>query len=222
MYNPARTVKIVLADDHPLVRAGIRAELEKLPLARVVAEAGDGRNALKQVKAHQPDVVFIDISMPGLNGLEALFRITKEFPDVRVVVLSMHDNEEYVWQALKAGAAGYVLKRAATTELQAAVEQVMSGKIYLSRDIAARSAKQIASSGNIPRRNPLEGLTGRQREIFQLIAEGRNTKEIAEVLKVSPKTVEYHRIKLMNRLGVHDIPNLVRLALKSGLVAEGY
>ncbi|HTB86185.1 MAG TPA: response regulator transcription factor [Candidatus Sulfotelmatobacter sp.] len=212
----------MLADDHPLVRAGIRAELEKLPRAKVVAEAGDGRETLKMVKAHQPDVVFIDISMPGLNGLEALSRITREFPDVRVVVLSMHDNEEYVWRALKAGAAGYLLKRAATTELQAALEQVMSGKIYLSRDIAAQSAKQIPSSGNIPRRNPLEGLTGRQREILQLIGEGRNTKEIAQILKVSPKTIEYHRMQLMNRLDVHDIPNLVRLALKNGLVAEEY
>jgi DNA-binding NarL/FixJ family response regulator len=222
MLSPARVAKIVLADDHPLVRAGIRAELEKLPLAKVVAEAGDGREALKQMKAHQPDVVFIDISMPGLNGLEALSRINTEFPDVRVVVLSMHDNEEYVWRALKAGAAGYLLKRAATTELQAAMEQVMSGKIYLSREIAARFAKQIPSRGNVPRRNPLDSLTGRQREILQLIAEGRNTKEIAEILKVSSKTVEYHRMQLMNRLDVHDIPTLVRLALKTGLVAQEY
>jgi DNA-binding NarL/FixJ family response regulator len=125
-------------------------------------------------------------------------------------------------KSLKAGAAGYLLKRAATTELQAAMEQVMSGKIYLSREIAARFAKQIPSRSNVSRRNQLDGLTGRQREIIQLIAEGRNTKEIAEILKVSPKTIEYHRTQLMNRLDVHDIPNLVRLALKTGLVAQEY
>jgi DNA-binding NarL/FixJ family response regulator len=212
----------VLADDHPLVRAGIRAELEKLPSAKVVAEAGDGREALKQVKAHQPDIVIIDISMPGLNGLEALSRIAAEFPEVRVVILSMHDSEEYVWRALKAGAAGYLLKRAATTELPTAMEQVMAGKVYLSRDIAARFARRFPSSGHLAKRSPLEALTGRQREILQLIGEGRNTKEIAVILKVSPKTIEYHRMQLMNRLDVHDIPNLVRLALKTGLVAQEY
>ena len=222
MHAPAKPAKIVLADDHPLVRAGIRAELEKVPGVEVVAEAGNGREALELVKSCQPDVVFIDISMPGLNGLETLDRIAGEFPGIKVVILSMHDNEEYVWRALKAGAAGYMLKRAATTELKTALEHVLRGEVYLCKEISARFARKTPLLGAFAKRSPVEQLTGRQREILQLIAEGRNTKEIAEILKLSPKTIEYHRMQLMNRLNIHDIPSLVRFALKVGLVAQEY
>src|SRR5579859_4584848 len=120
MNNNTQTVRVVLADDHPIVRAGIRAELEKLPHIQIAAEAGDGRQALELVKVHQPQLVFMDISMRGLNGLEATARLTKEFPGTRVIILSMHESEEYFWQALKSGAAGYLLKKAATAELAAA------------------------------------------------------------------------------------------------------
>lgn len=211
-------IRLVLADDHPLVRAGIRAELEKLSGVQVVGEAGDGREALELVKTHHPDVVFIDISMPGLNGLEAVSRITAEFPDMRVVILSMHENEEYVWRALKSGAVGYLLKKAATTELETALRRVMEGEIYLSRDVSARLHKKSPQPGLPGTQSPLDKLTGRQREILQLIAEGQNTKEIAEILKLSPKTVEYHRLKLMETVNIHDIPGLVRFALRSGIV----
>jgi DNA-binding NarL/FixJ family response regulator len=163
-------------------------------------------------------VVFIDISMPGLNGLEAVARMTKEFPDVRVIILSMHENEEYVWRALKAGAAGYLLKKAATTELEAALQCVSKGEIYLSREIAARLDNKFSLPGFAGARNPLDQLTGRQREILQLIAEGQNTKEIAEILKLSPKTVEYHRLKLMEIVNIHDVPGLVRFALRQGVI----
>jgi DNA-binding NarL/FixJ family response regulator len=213
-------LRIILADDHTLVRAGIRALLEKLPGVTVVAEAGDGREVLTLAQAHAPDVVLMDIAMPGLNGLEATMRLVKEFPKVRVIILSMHHNEEYVWRALKAGAAGYLLKKAATAELATALQRVMLGEIYLSKEISTRLPKNFALDGIADRKSPLEELTGRQREILQLIAEGQNTKSIAELLQVSPKTVEYHRMKLMNCLNVHDVPGLVRFALRMGLIPQ--
>ena len=220
MNNPAKPIRVMLADDHTLVRAGIRALLEKLPGVEVVGEAGDGREVLKLVKLHRPDVVLMDISMPGLNGLEAAVRMAKEFPDVRVIILSMHPNEEYVWRALKAGAAGYLLKKAATAELATALQHVALGEFYLSQEISTRLPKNFALDGIAHRKSPLEELTGRQREILQLIAEGRNTKGIAEILKVSPKTIEYHRMKLMDCLNVHDVPGLVRFALRVGLIPQ--
>lgn len=218
MNAPMKSVRLILADDHPLVRAGIRAELESMPGVTVVGEASNGRDVLELVKSQQPDAVFIDISMPGLNGLEVLARITKEFPLIRVIILSMHDNEEYVWRALKAGAAGYLLKKAATAELATALQRVMLGEIYLSKEISTRLPKNFALDGIASRKSPLDQLTGRQREILQLIAEGQNTKGIAELLHVSPKTVEYHRMKLMTGLNLHDVPSLVRFALKVGLI----
>jgi len=220
MNTPVKPIRLILADDHTLVRAGIRALLEKLPGVDVVGEAGDGREVLNLVKLHRPDVVLMDITMPGLNGLEAAARIAKEFPEVRVIILSMHNNEEYYWRALKAGAAGYLLKKAATAELETALRRVVDGEIYLSREISKRLLKKFPLDGIADRKSPLEQLTGRQREILQLIAEGQNTKEIAELLKVSPKTVEYHRMKLMNCLNVHDVPGLVRFALRVGLIPQ--
>jgi DNA-binding NarL/FixJ family response regulator len=139
---------------------------------------------------------------------------------VRVIILSMHNNEEYYWRALKAGAAGYLLKKAATAELGVALQQVIHGEIYLSREISTRLLKKFPLEGIADMKSPFEQLTGRQREILQLIAEGQNTKEIAEILKVSPKTVEYHRMKLMTGLNVHDVPGLVRFALRVGLIPE--
>ncbi|MCU0786136.1 MAG: response regulator transcription factor [Verrucomicrobia bacterium] len=219
--NPAlKPIRVILVDDHTLIRAGIRALLEKLPEVKVVAEAGDGREVLNLVKLHRPDVVLMDISMPGLNGLDATARITRDFPVVRVIILSMHDNEEYYWRALKAGAAGYLLKRAATAELETALQKVVHGEIFLSQEISRRFVRKFPLQGIADRKSPLEQLTSRQREILQLIAEGQNTKSIAEILKVSPKTVEYHRMKLMNGLNVHDIPGLVRFALRGGLISQ--
>ena len=220
MNSTVKPIRLILADDHTLVRAGIRALLEKLPGVEVVGEAGDGREVLKLAKLHRPDVVLMDISMPGLNGLEAAARMAKEFPDVRVIILSMHPNEEYVWRALKAGAAGYLLKKAATAELATALQRVALGEFYLSQEISTLLPKNFAMDGIGRRKSPLEQLTGRQREILQLIAEGQNTKGIAELLKVSPKTVEYHRMKLMDGLNVHDVPGLVRFALRVGLIPQ--
>ena len=133
MNNPAKSIRVLLADDHPIVRAGIRGELEKLPEVEVIGEADDGRQALELVKSRGPDVVFMDISMLGLNGLEATMRITREFPKVRVIILSMHQSEEYYWYALRAGASGYLLKKGATAELKTALHRVLAGEINLAR-----------------------------------------------------------------------------------------
>jgi len=214
------TVRIVLADDHPIVRNGIRAELETIPGVKVVGEASDGREAEEMVKLLTPDLVFMDISMRGLNGIDATRKIIQAFPSVKIVILSMHESEEYYWRALKSGASGYLLKKGATAELRIAVAQVMGGGIYLSRDISRRLVERLPQQMALSK-NPLEQLSDRQREILQLIAEGQTTKEIASVLKVSPKTVEYHRAKLMERLRIFDIPGLVRFALEHKLIDLG-
>ena len=215
-----KPIHVILADDHTLVRAGIRALLEKLPAVKVIGEASDGREVLNLVKAQPPDVVLMDIAMPGLNGLEAAERMAVDFPGVRIIILTMHDNEEYVLRALKAGVAGYLLKKSATAELETALHQVLRGEIYLSREISTQLNKKFPLQGIIGRKSALEQLTGRQREVLQLIAEGQNTKGIGDILKVSPKTVEYHRMKLMAGLNLHDIPGLVRFALRVGLIPE--
>ena len=220
MDDPNKILRVVLADDHPIVRSGIRAELERLPGVQVVAEASDGREALELVALHKPHVVFMDISMRGLNGLEATARLVRDYPQTRVVILSMHQNEEYYWQALRAGASGYLLKNAATAELASAVKRVAAGEIYLSREIADRLLKKLPLQQLAQKKTPLEQLTERQREILQLIAEGQTTKGIALILKVSPKTVEYHRMQLMQRLSIFDIPGLVRFSLQNHMIAE--
>jgi DNA-binding NarL/FixJ family response regulator len=220
MNNHVEPTRVIIADDHPIVRAGIRAELEKIPGLEVAGEAADGREALELVKTVKPAIAFMDISMRGLNGLEATSRITKEFPGVRVIILSMHQNEEYFWQAIKSGASGYLLKKAATTELGAAVSQVMAGEIYLAKEMSTRLLKKLPLQQIAHQKTPLERLSLRQREILQLISEGQTTKGIGMVLNLSPKTVEYHRSRLMKRLNIHDVPGLVRFALQAGLIAQ--
>jgi DNA-binding NarL/FixJ family response regulator len=220
MKTSLKQIRVALADDHTLVRAGIRALLEKLPGVEVVGEASDGREVLNLVKDQRPDVVLMDIGMPGLNGLEATARMAKEFPETRIIILSMHHNEEYVWRALQTGAAGYLLKKAAMAEMEAALQRVMEGETYLSREISTRNLQRFPVNGTGMRISPFEQLTARQREILQMIAEGRNTKEIADILHLSPKTVEYHRMKLMENLNVYDVAGLVRLAMRTGLVPQ--
>lgn len=218
-------IPVLLAEDHTLVRAGLRALLENLAGVQVVAEAGDGREALRLIKTQQPDVVLMDIAMAGLNGLEATARVTKEFPRVRVIILSMYGNEEYVIQALRAGALGYLLKDAATAELEVALRAVARNEMYLSpavskhviRDYLRRVDERGTSCGSDEKR-PAGLLTPRQREILQLIAEGHTTKEIAATLHLSVKTIERHRMELMDRLDIHEIAGLVRYAIRVGLV----
>jgi DNA-binding NarL/FixJ family response regulator len=218
--NSPKPIRVLLADDHPIVRAGIRETLKGVPGVEVVGEASDGREAIEMVKASRADVVFMDISMPGLMGLEATERIIKAFPEVRVIILSRHEVEEYYWRALRVGASGYLLKKAVMTELKEAVQRVAAGEIYLSKEISKRLRDKLPLQQMARARNPVENLTERQRDILQLIAEGQTTKAIALTLKLSPKTVEYHRMQLMQRLNIFDIPGLVRFAVRTGLVSQ--
>jgi DNA-binding NarL/FixJ family response regulator len=214
-----KTIRVILADDHALVRAGIRSLLEKLPSVEVVAEAANGREAIDLIKSGAPDVVLMDIAMSGLNGLEAAARVVKDFPGVKIIILSMHANEEYVMQALRVGVAGYLLKDAATAELELALQAVARGETYLSPGISRRVVDSYL--GRVSHKpGPLAHLTARQREILQLVAEGKSTKEIAFILNVSAKTVETHRAQLMDRLDIHDVPGLVRYAIRVGLVSS--
>ena len=212
-----KPIRVLLADDHTLVRAGIRALLDKLPDVQVIAEATDGRDALNLVKTHRPHLVLMDIAMPRLNGLEATRRMVKEFPNISVLILSMHVSEEYVWQALRAGAAGYLLKGAELAELALAIKAVTRGETYLSPPISKQVIRDYMRRVG-GEETLLERLTPRQREVLQLIAEGHTTKAIAKTLHLSVKTIESHRTQLMERLDIHDVAGLVRYAVKIGLV----
>lgn len=214
----ARSIRVVLADDHALMRSGLRALLNNLVGVEVVGEAHSGHEAIDQVAAHGPDVVLMDISMPGLNGLEATGRIVKKHPKVRVIILSMYDNEDFVLQALRAGAAGYMIKDSAAQELEVAVLAAMRGEKYLSPSVSKGVIDEFLK-GRVEQASPFEQLTPRQREILQLIAEGESAREIASRLNISVKTVEAHRAQLMHRLGIHDVPGLVRHAIRIGLIA---
>jgi DNA-binding NarL/FixJ family response regulator len=214
--------RIVLADDHQLVRAGIRSLLQRMHDVQVVAEASDGDEALRLVATQQPDIVLMDIGMAELNGLEATERIAQAFPDVRVIILSMHDNKEYVLQALRVGAAGYLLKDSAKAELELAVRAVASGETYLSPPvskhvIAAYIQRAISAPGMPVDEVGLERLTSRQREVLRLIAAGHTSQTIATTLGISVKTVETHRAQIMERLNIHDLAGLVRYAIRMGL-----
>jgi len=213
-------IRVLLAEDHTLIRAGIRALLEHLAGVQVVAEAGDGREALRLIEMHKPDVALVDIAMPGLNGLEVTARAAKDFPNVRVIILSMHANEEYVLQALRVGAGGYLLKDAGTSELELALRAVVHGETYLSPAVSKHVvADYVRRVGAEEQPRLLDQLTARQREVLQLIAEGRTTQEIANLLNVSVKTIETHRTQLMQRLDIHDIAGLVRYAIRMGIIS---
>ncbi len=212
------SIRVLLADDHRLMRAGIRALLKSLDLVQVIAEAGTGHEAIDLAEQHQPDLVIMDIGMPELNGLEATARLKKLSPPPRVIILSMHANEEYVKRALQAGAAGYLLKGAEPAELELAIKAVMRGETYLTSAIS----KQVVQNYLYPERrktSPHQELTPRQREILQLVAEGHSSKDIALKLNLSVKTVDTHRTELMQRLDIHDIAGLVRYAIRIGLIS---
>lgn len=210
---------LILADDHALVRAGIRTLLEKLEGIQIVGEAGDGRETLALVEKHQPNVVVMDISMPGLNGLDTTVRIVRDHPRTKVLILSMHTAEDYVLQALRAGATGYLLKDAATVELGVALVAVRRGETYLSPTISKEVLARHRQQQLDPKADSIKALTPRMREIVQLIAEGRSTKEIAFLLNLSVKTIETHRMHLMARLDLHDVAGVVRYALRTGLIS---
>jgi len=212
-------LRILLADDHTVVRQGLRKVLEARPEWQVVAEAGDGREAVRQAEEHKPDVAIVDVAMPLLNGIEAVRQITRKVPGTRLLVLSMHADEAYVTQMLRAGAAGYLLKDSADVDLLQAVEAVSVGKSFFSpaiaRVIADDYVRQLADRGITDR---YELLSEREREIFQLIAEGKTNKEIAALLFLSPSTVDTHRSRIMEKLDVHSAAEIVLYAVRKGVI----
>ena len=208
--------RVLIADDHALVRAGIRALAERIDGVEVVAEAGDGDEALRLIKELEPDLVLLDITMARKSGFEVLAEQAKEFPDVRVIVLTVHEAEAYAIRALREGAAGFLLKSAASVELEQAIETVTRGGTYVSPELSKKSLLEYGKASTD--RAKLDSLSPRQREILKLVADGHSTKEIAGLLNISAKTVETHRAQLMERLDIHDVAGLVRLAIKMGLV----
>jgi DNA-binding NarL/FixJ family response regulator len=214
------TIRVLLVDDHKLFRAGIRSLLQTVSDIEIVAEAGDGREALDLIAGHRPDVVLMDILMPGLNGLDATARVSRACPFTRVIILSMNADEDSVLKTLRAGAVGYLVKSANPAELELAVRAVARGEMFLSTVISQHVVS--ACLGSLDReQTSLERLTPRQREVLQSIAEGYTTKEIAKELGVSVKTVEAYRGELIKALDIHDIASLTRYAIRTGLVSSG-
>ncbi len=210
-------IRVMLADDHVLVRAGLRALLEKIPGIIVIGEVADGREALSQIAALAPDVVLMDVMMPELNGLEATARAACQFPNTRIVMLSMNSGEEFVMQALQSGAAGYLLKNINPAELESAIKAVARGDTFLSPSIPKQVVDACLSNQGGPT-SSLQRLTLRQREVLQLVAEGNSTKLIASKLSISAKTVESHRLDLMTALSIHDVAGLTRYAIRMGVI----
>jgi DNA-binding NarL/FixJ family response regulator len=212
------SIKIILVDDHKIVRDGLRALLERHSNMEVVAEASDGRTAIKQVRELNPDVVVMDITMPDLNGIEATRQIVNEFSDVKVVALSVHSDKRFVTGMLKAGASGYLLKDCAFEELADAIRSVSENHTFLSpeiSDIVIKDYVHQSSTGRIT----TSSLTAREREVLQLMAEGNDTKTIASNLHVSVKTVETHRQHIMGKLNTHSIAELTKYAIREGLTS---
>ena len=216
---PDPAIRVVLADDHALVRAGMRSLLGAMAQVEVVGEAASGEEALVLAEREHPDVVLMDIAMKGMTGLEAAARMRERHPDVRVVILSMHSGEEYVLRALRAGATGYLLKDAATSELELALRSVMRGESWFSPAVSRQVVEGYVQ--RVGGEAATDVLTARQREVLKLVAGGKSTKEIAFDLNLSVKTVETHRAQIMERLGIRDVAGLVRYALKTGLVSDG-
>lgn len=211
-------VKVFLADDHAVVRDGLRFLLEAENDIKVVGSAMDGRDAVLQVKKLQPDVVLMDIAMPELNGIEATAQIHDACPSVRVIILSMYQTAEQIYQSLKAGAQGYLLKQSAGEEVVNAVRTVNKGRRYLSQKIEEMVIDDYIHQGHVAAGpGPLEKLSERERQIVQLVVEGKSSSEIAKVLLISHKTVETYRSRIMHKLGVKDLPSLVKFAIQHGL-----
>ena len=212
-------VRILLVDDHTLVRAGIRALVEAIEGTQIVAEAANGLEAIALAREHRPDLVIMDISMTVLNGIEATEGILVAAPGARVLILSMHADEEFVRRAMKAGASGYVVKDSVPMELRLAIEALMRGEVYLSSRVSRHVVSALTKRGGGGAQSSLDALTLRQREVLQMIAEGRSTREIATSVEVSVKTIETHRSALMARLGIFDVAGLVMFAARNNLVS---
>ena len=214
--SQAMPTRVVLVDDHHLVRAGIGALLRELPDVDVVGEGADGEAAIRLVRELAPDVLFLDLVMPGMSGLVALERIIGQQPDVKTIILSMHSSEEHVVRAMQLGASGYLLKDVAPDELQQALDAVMNGDTWLSSAISRTAIAEYV--GRTAHESPLDTLTVRQHQVLKLLAEGYSTRDIAAQLELSVKTIETFRAQIMDRLSIHDVAGLVRYAIRQGIV----
>ena len=213
-------IRVLLAEDHTIVRKGLRSLLDGEAGIEVVGEAEDGRAAVEHARQLRPDVVLMDIAMPGLNGLEATRQLKRQFPEVKVLVLTMYANEEYIFQILRAGASGYVVKKAAPGELVTAIQTVHRGDFYLSPSISRTVIEEyVRQAEAMAGEDRYERLTPREREVLQLIAEGHANREIGEVLHISVKTVETHRANLMEKLDLHSTAQLTQYAIRKGVVS---
>lgn len=212
-----KPICVLVADDHALVRAGIRALAEQIEGVEVIAETGNGRDALSLIAEHRPQIVLLDLTMPELNGFDVLERTRRDYPEVSVIILTVHEAEEYAFRALKLGAMGYLPKSAASTELELAIRTVLSNQKYVSPELSRKTFLEHAREAG-ETRVPNPELTPRQLEVLRLIADGKTTKDIARALQISVKTVESHRAQLMDRLNIHDVAGLVRHAIRVGLV----
>jgi two-component system response regulator NreC len=211
-------IKVVVVDDHTILRQGIKALLDNQEGIEVVGEAKDGREALKIIEETLPDVILMDIAMPGLNGLEATRRIKKKFPKTKVLVLTMYTNEEYIFQILNAGANGYLVKETAFQDLISAIKAVYRDEAFMSPSISKKVISSYMQRAQEDEKETCDILTTREREILQLIAEGNSSKKIAEALFISPKTVETHRTHIMDKLNIHNRTDLIKYAIRQGIV----
>jgi DNA-binding NarL/FixJ family response regulator len=215
------TQRILIVDDHALLRAGLRALLSQDPGIEIVGEAADGREAVRAVGQLAPHLVLMDLSMPEMSGMEAITEIKRRYPEVRVLVLTLHRGENYVHESLKAGADGYILKDATQEEFRVAIRSVLAGKTYLSMDVSANVVSGYLGGGSSAGASSVyDSLTHREREVLKLVAEGNSNKYIAESLNLSVKTVEKHRSNLMSKLDVHNASGLTAYAIKKGLVVR--
>lgn len=211
-----KPIRVLIADDHALVRAGIRALVEKIKGVVVVGEAGTGSEALELAKELNPNLMLLDLTMPDGGGFEVLAHVKKQFPEIRVIVLTVHEAGEYAIRALREGAAGFLPKSAASAELEQAIQTVIDGEVYISPEMSRKTMLDVGKGTT--KRELLNTLSPRQREVLRLIALGRTTKQIAQELGISVKTVETHRAQLMERLGIRDVAGLVRYAILVGLI----
>lgn len=211
-----KSIRVLIADDHALVRAGIRALVEKIEGVVVVGEAGKGSEALDLARSAKPNLMLLDITMPEGSGFDVLELVTKTFPEIRVIVLTVHEAGEYAIRAFREGAAGFIPKSAASSELEQAIRTVMQGEVYISPETSRRTLLEFGKGTS--KKDLLATLSPRQREVLRLIAEGLTTKQIAQTLEISVKTVESHRSQLMERLDIHEVAGLVRYAIMVGLI----
>lgn len=207
-------IKVVVADDHGMVRAGIRRLLEDAADIEVVGEAESGEQAMQQCLSHRPDILIMDLSMPGIGGLEAVRRILKRQPETRILVLSMHEDIVYLTHAIQAGAKGYLSKRTAPESLLHAVREIVEGRQFLERDVAQKAALHSIAG----ERDLFQALSNREFEVFRMLAEGRNVAHIAEALFLSPKTVGTYQTRILQKLNVQNVAELARLAIRKGLI----